>query len=41
MPTSNSLNKKNTTLKTISFNKQIQYKKETLIQNLHQVKTDK
>ena len=41
MSTSNSLNKKNTTFKTISFNRQIQYKKKISIQNLNQVKTDK
>ena len=40
MPTANSLNKKNTTLKTISVNKQIQYKKKTPIKNLNQVKTE-
>ena len=39
MPTANSLNKKNTTLKTISVNKQIQYKKKTPVknQNLNQI----
>ena len=41
MPTTNSLNKKNnTTLKTISVNKQIQYKKKTPIKNLNQLKTE-
>ncbi len=40
MPTTNSLNKKNTTLKTISVNKQIQYKKKTPIKNQSQVKTE-
>ena len=40
IPTANSLNKKNTTLKTISVNKQIQYKKKTPIKNLNQVKTE-
>ena len=36
MPTANSLNKKNTTLKTISVNKQIQYKKKTPVKNQNQ-----
>ena len=46
MPTSNSLNKKynnntnNTTLKTISVNKQIQYKKKTPIKNINQIKVE-
>ena len=41
MPTANSLNKKNTTLKTISVNKQIQYKKKTPIKNQNnQIKAD-
>ena len=40
MPTSNSLNKKNSTLKTICVNKQIQYKKKTPIKNQNQVKTE-
>ena len=33
MPTANSLNKKNNTVKTISVNKQMQYKKKTPIKN--------
>ena len=40
IPTANSINKKNTILKTISVNKQMQYKKKTPIKNLNQVKTE-
>ena len=40
MPTANSLNKKNTPLKTISVNKQIQYKKKTPVKNQSQLSPD-
>lgn len=41
MPTAISLNKKNSTLKTISVNKQMQYKKKTPIKNqTNQIKVD-
>ena len=40
IPQNDSLNKKSTTLKTISVNKQIQYKKKTPIKNKSQLNPD-